>query len=255
MNFIFSVYSVKYGYQSEFLDICLLLDIYITTICLIFQFKYLHSSYSYFCGCIDIVCRYYCNQFVNPSHLNHHLNNHNYSLQPISATNPSQLPRVSIELRPPNNGQQPLNNSQKDKDAVFSESEPSPSNDIHHMLNTPIIDDSQQINDDHHESASYDITKKTDFEDLPSLPMAESRDKSTNDIKSMLENKSNKLYIVNNRIPQYKEKSDNNNDHLSVPSHSSKQQNNNINNPHIWNFYFGFDSRMRKFFLSDKSER
>ena len=140
MNFIFSVYNVKYGYQEQFLDICLLLDIYITTICLIFQFKYLHQSYEYFCGCIDIVCRYYCNQFVNPAHLNMH----NYSLQPISATNPSQLPRVSIELRPPNNGNNNNNNNlnvplsaqqqqqqqQQQKEAVFSESEPSPSNDI-----------------------------------------------------------------------------------------------------------------------------
>ena len=227
MNFIFEVYKVQYDYQAQFLDICLLLDIYITTICLIFQFKYLHPSYEYFCGCIDIVCRYYCNQFVNPAHLNHI-----HSLQPISATNVSQLPRVSIELRPPNNGNNnlevPLTSQQQQRDAVFSESERSPSKDIYspqkqhqhphqqspqqqYMLNTPMIDDSHNINirmssDDRHESASYDIGKKADFEDLPSLPMVESRDKATNDIKQMLEKNVSKLYIVNDKIkmdPRY----------------------------------------------------
>ena len=222
MNFIFSVYNVKYGYQQQFLDICLLLDIYVTTICLILQFNYLHTSYEYFCGCIDIVCRYYCNQFVNPSNLSH-LN----SLQPISATNPSQLPRVSIELRPPNNGNN-NNNLQVplSKEIVFSESERSPTNEHysphqqqpqngHHaqihqhnnhghnyhdrniILNTPIIDDH---GDDQHESASYDTGKKADFEDLPSLPMAESRDKSSNDVKQMLENGVGKLFIVNDGL-------------------------------------------------------
>merc|ERR1712154_680932 len=91
MNFIFSVYSIKYGYQQQFLDICLLLDVYITTICLIFQFKSSHRSYEYFCGCIDIVCRYYCNQFVDPNIVN--------NVKPISDNLVKQ--RVSIELRPP----------------------------------------------------------------------------------------------------------------------------------------------------------
>eukprot|EP01083_Nonionella_stella_P151119 482481_1 len=65
MNFIFSVYAISYGYQQQFLDICLLLDCYISTCCLIFQFKSLHPKYEYFCGCVDVICRYYCAQFVS----------------------------------------------------------------------------------------------------------------------------------------------------------------------------------------------
>ena len=213
MNFIFTVYKIKYGYQQEFLDICLLLDVYITTLCLIFQYKYLHSSYEYFCGCIDIVCRYYCNQFVNPSNLLYN----NHSLQPISATNPSQLPRVSIELRPPNyhNGAIIVGNGNKnnnlsvplnEKNIVVSESEQSPqqqrynnnNNNDQFILNTPVIDDPLMSEDERQESATYDMGKnmQMQLEDLPSLPMAESRDKATNDIRKIIEQNANKLYIV-----------------------------------------------------------
>eukprot|EP01083_Nonionella_stella_P041736 113049_1 len=45
INFIFSVYGVSYVYQQQFLHICLLFDCYITTYCLILQFKSLHSKY------------------------------------------------------------------------------------------------------------------------------------------------------------------------------------------------------------------
>lgn len=63
--FVFNVYSINIKYQQQLLDICLLLDTYITSICVILQFKYLHSKYVFCCSCIDVICRFYCNKYLN----------------------------------------------------------------------------------------------------------------------------------------------------------------------------------------------
>ena len=63
--FVFTVYEIEIRYQTMILDLCLLLDTYITAICVILQFKYLHSKYQFCCNCIDVICRYYCNKYLN----------------------------------------------------------------------------------------------------------------------------------------------------------------------------------------------
>eukprot|EP01084_Bolivina_argentea_P110616 197459_1 len=68
--------------RQQFLDFCLLSDCYITSICILLQFNYLHSKYTSYCICIHLWFIYYCNKlFINtqqhiesPKHL-HNIDN------------------------------------------------------------------------------------------------------------------------------------------------------------------------------------
>merc|ERR1711933_19880 len=133
---------------------------------------------------------------------------------------------------------------------ILSDSERSPSEMNRHknkdniILNTPIIEDDDDnhidiISPNNEESANYDIGKKSDFQDLPSLPLDESREKSTNNIKQIMSENANKLIISGptnddknkpksaNQINQ--NPSNQNIDRLAVPSYSSR---NNITGSH-----------------------
>ena len=88
--FVFTVYKIDLRYQQIIFDLCLLLDSYITAICIILQFKYLHSKYQFCCNCIDVLCRYYCNKYLN-----------NDSQIPLPQGIIEMQQQTSVSLRPP----------------------------------------------------------------------------------------------------------------------------------------------------------
>eukprot|EP01083_Nonionella_stella_P184150 667527_1 len=63
MIFGINLYDVSLLGQRQFLDICLLLNAYITSICVLFTFKYLHRKYVYCFSCLDGFCKHSCNKY------------------------------------------------------------------------------------------------------------------------------------------------------------------------------------------------
>eukprot|EP01083_Nonionella_stella_P294270 1000495_1 len=73
--FVFNVYEVSLMGQQQLVDVCFLLDAYISNICILFMFKYLHRKYVFCCSCLDTLCKRNCNKYFPDRYISQVLTN------------------------------------------------------------------------------------------------------------------------------------------------------------------------------------
>eukprot|EP01083_Nonionella_stella_P130879 397333_1 len=62
--FTLDVYHLSIPGQRQLLDLCSLFHPYITSICVLLQFKYLHPNYLFRCHCVDVCFEFCCNKYL-----------------------------------------------------------------------------------------------------------------------------------------------------------------------------------------------